>query len=163
LFSLNRILFRHVSLYNNNNHKITNGQTFLLYGTCNREVRLTFLLLLVLCCVPFIGTVVVSIREVRLTFLLLLVLCCVPFIGTVVVSTITSGSTIISCDEYCVGSSDMVVKEISDGIRGYRRLLLLVDLGADFFFGLGEGSGEGVGSLSPSSKGLTCINRTLLI
>jgi hypothetical protein len=137
LFSLNRILFRHVSLYNNNNHKITNGQTFLLYGTCNREVRLTFLLLLVLCCVPFIGTVVVS--------------------------TITSGSTIISCDEYCVGSSDMVVKEISDGIRGYRRLLLLVDLGADFFFGLGEGSGEGVGSLSPSSKGLTCINRTLLI
>ena len=137
MLSLNRILFRHVSLYNNNNHKITNGQTFLLYGTCNREVRLTFLLLLVLCCVPFIGTVVVS--------------------------TITSGSTIISCDEYCVGSSDMVVKEISDGIRGYRRLLLLVDLGADFFFGLGEGSGEGVGSLSPSSKGLTCINRTLLI
>ena len=37
---------------------------------------------------------------------------------TVVVSTTISGCTIISCDEYCVGSSVMVVSEISLGTLG---------------------------------------------
>lgn len=86
-----------------------------------------------------------------LTCLLLLLLLWV--IGTVVVSTTTSGSTIISCDEYCVGSSDIVVREISDGILGYSRLLGLLFL--DFLIGLGEGSGDGVGIRSPSSFGRT--------
>lgn len=72
--------------------------------------------------------------------------------GTVVVSTTTSGSTTISCEEYCVGSSDIVVKEISEGILGYVRLPDLLGP-TDFFLGFGEGSGDGVGSLSPSSLG----------
>lgn len=39
-------------------------------------------------------------------------------VGTVVVSTTTSGSTTISCEEYWLGSSVMVVRETSEGIRG---------------------------------------------
>lgn len=81
-----------------------------------------------------------------------------PLIGTVVVSTTTSGSTTISCEEYCVGSSDIVVSDISDGILGY--VLLPDRLGPpDFFLGFGEGSGDGVGILSPSSFGRTYVDK----
>ena len=80
-------------------------------------------------------------------------------VGIVVVSTTTSGSTTISCEEYWLGSSVIVVRDTSEGIRGYGwRPPPLERDGVDdvFFLGLGEGSGEGVGILSSSFLGLIC-------
>jgi len=37
----------------------------------------------------------------------------------VVVSTTTSGCTMISCEEYCVGSSVIVESEMSEFLLGY--------------------------------------------
>lgn len=71
--------------------------------------------------------------------------------GTVVVSTTTSGCTIISCEEYCVGSSVMVLSDMSDGIRGYIcRLTERTGLSR----GRGDGSGVGASIMSPLSLGI---------
>lgn len=75
-----------------------------------------------------------------------------------VVSTTTSGCTMISCEEYCVGSSVMVVREMSDGMRAgmrgwTRRLLLLWWNGRRCT--RGEGSGDGTGMWSESSGAMT--------
>ena len=109
-----------------------------------------------------------------LTFLLLLLLLVVtlyllevppppsvPPGGTPDVSTITSGCTTISVDEYCDGSSVIVVSDRSDGIlRGY--FILRLDFVARtgrlrIFLALifGEFSGDGVGILSALSFGRT--------
>ena len=61
-------------------------------------------------------------------------------------------------DEYCEGSSVIVVNERSDGIlRGY--LIFLLDrvarIGRFRSFSFGEDSGDGVGILSPLSFGRT--------
>ena len=84
----------------------------------------------------------------------------VPPGGTAEVSTITSGCTTISVDEYCEGSSVIVVRDRSDGIlRGY--FILRLDLVARtgrlriFFLSFGEFSGDGVGILSALSFGRT--------
>ena len=75
------------------------------------------------------------------------------------VSTTTSGCTTISVDEYCDGSSVIVVSDRSEGIlRGY--FIFLLDLVARtgrfrIFFNFGEFSGEGVGILSALSLGRT--------
>ena len=85
-----------------------------------------------------------------LTFLLLLLLL---FVTTdapgIEVSTTTSGCTTISCDEYCVGSSVMVLRERSEGIRGYTRPRLTVRTGLS---GLGDGSGVGRGIRSSAAS-----------
>jgi len=82
------------------------------------------------------------------TFLLMYVIPPVST-GTVDVSTTISGSTIISCDdEYCDGSSVIVVKEISEGTLGYIRRLLRVVRTGTFFLDFGEDSGEGISILS---------------
>lgn len=86
-------------------------------------------------------------------------------VGIVVVSTTTSGSTTISCEEYWLGSSVIVVRDTSEGIRGYGwRPPPLERDGVDdvFFLGLGEGSGEGVGILSSSFLGLICKMKGIL-
>ena len=112
----------------------------------------------------------------KLTFLLLLLLVTyllevppppsAPPCG-VDVSTITSGCTTISVDEYDDGSSVIVVRDRSDGIlRGY--FIFLLDLVARtgrfriFFFNRGEFSGEGVGILSALSLGRTWNSQTRL-
>ena len=89
-----------------------------------------------------------------LTFLLLLLLL---FVTTdapgTEVSTTTSGCTTISCDEYCVGSSVIVLRDRSEGILGYTRPLLTVRTGRS---GFGDGSGVGRGIRSTSaSNGMT--------
>lgn len=71
--------------------------------------------------------------------------------GTVVVSTTTSGWTIISWEEYCVGSSVMVDRDTSEFMRGYTRLLRCTRSRS-----LGDGSGVGVDKRSGLSLGLTC-------
>lgn len=79
--------------------------------------------------------------------------------GNVVVSTTTSGWTMISWEEYCVGSSDIVDSDSSELNLGY---ILLPDRWtreeeeeylSDSF---GEGSGVGVAKRSASSLGTTC-------
>ena len=79
---------------------------------------------------------------------------CVLLLGILdtVVSTTTSGWTTISWDEYWLGSSVMVVREMSEGIRGCTRRLLWGRLGS----GLGEGSGDGGSMRSDPSRGITC-------
>lgn len=87
----------------------------------------------------------------------LIVVCWLLSFGTDV-STTTSGWTTISVEEYCDGSSDIVVKERSEGIRrGYFifRLDRVARTGRLRFFNLGDGSGDGVGIRSESFFGRT--------
>lgn len=80
-----------------------------------------------------------------------------PSFGTDV-STTTSGCTTISVEEYCDGSSDIVVNDRSEGIRrGYFIFLLdlVVRTGRLRIFTLGDGSGDGVGIRSESFFGRT--------
>lgn len=82
-----------------------------------------------------------------------------PSCGWTDVSTITYGWTTISVEEYCDGSSDIFVKDKSEGIRrGYfiLRLDLVALIGSLCNFTLGDDSGEGVGILSALSFGLIC-------
>jgi hypothetical protein len=61
-------------------------------------------------------------------------------------------------EEYCDGSSEIVVRDISDGILlGYfiRLLLFVARTGKFLILARGEGSGDGVGILSSFSLGRT--------
>ena len=121
--------------------------TYILMNYFNYQEKLTILLLLLV---------------LLLSSAAYCVVCCwsLPSFGCCnEVSTTTSGWTTISVEEYCDGSSEIVVNDISDGILlGYliRLLLFVARTGKFLIFARGDGSGDGVGILSSFSFGRTC-------